>query len=53
MDNEHLQHLYNRRKPSIEERIGKYKNRMELARTSIGVIVLVIQLFILHKLLTQ
>lgn len=46
-------HLYNRKKLTFEERLGKYKNRMELIRTGIGVVVLVIQIIILHHLLTK
>ena len=46
-------HLYKRRKPTTEERLVKYKNRMELVRTGIGVVVLVIQIIILYHLLTN
>lgn len=36
----------------LENRLGKYKNRMELVRTVIGIIVLGIQIIILTHLLT-
>lgn len=37
----------------LENRLGKYKNRMELIRTVIGIIVLGIQIIILTHLLTS
>jgi hypothetical protein len=37
----------------IEERISKYKNRMELVRTVIGIVVLGIQIIILTHLLSK
>lgn len=37
----------------LENRLGKYKNRMELVRTVIGIIVLGIQIIILTHLLTS
>lgn len=40
-------------KLTIEDRIGRYKNRMELLRTIIGVIVVCIQFIILYNLLTK
>jgi hypothetical protein len=40
-------------KPTLEQRLGKYKNRMELIRTMIGIIVLVIQLLIVHNLFSK
>jgi hypothetical protein len=46
-------HLFARKKPTFEERLGKYKNRMELIRTCIGVVVLVVQFIILYHLLTN
>jgi len=44
-------HLYNRRKLSLEEKLDMYTNRMELVRTVIGIVVLGIQIVILHHLL--
>jgi hypothetical protein len=38
---------------SLETRLEKYKNRMELTRTVIGVIVLAIQIVIVYHLLTH
>ena len=38
---------------NFENKLGKYKNRMELIRTGIGVIVLIIQIIILTHLLTS
>jgi hypothetical protein len=46
-------HLYKRRKPTFEERLGKYKNRMELIRTLIGLVVLGIQIVILYHLISK
>lgn len=46
-----LKHMNNNE--SLENKLGRYKNRMELLRTIIGVIVLTIQLIILHNLLTK
>jgi hypothetical protein len=40
-------------KDSIEEKLAKYKHRMELIRTGIGIIVLVLQLVIVYNLLTK
>ena len=40
-------------KPSLEEKLVSYKNRMELLRTLIGFIVLGIQLFIVYHLYTS
>ena len=37
-------------KRSFENKLGKYKNRMELVRTLIGLVVLCIQFFILYHL---
>ena len=39
--------------PNIEYKLGKYKNRMELIRTSIGVVVLILQIVIVYNLLTK
>jgi hypothetical protein len=39
--------------PPLEKRLEKYKNRMELTRTVIGVIVLAIQIAIVYHLLTH
>jgi hypothetical protein len=39
--------------PNIEYKLGKYKNRMELIRTAIGVVVLVFQVIIVYNLLTK
>ena len=41
------------KRKSLEERLSGYKNRMELLRTVIGVIVLGIQLVIVYHLLTK
>jgi hypothetical protein len=40
-------------KTNLEDKLSKYKNRMELLRTSIGVVVLIIQIIILTHLLSQ
>jgi hypothetical protein len=40
-----------KKRKSFEERLVPYKNRMELVRTSIGVVVLIIQFIILYHLL--
>ena len=40
-------------KNNLEDKLSKYKFRMELLRTSIGVVVLIIQLIILNHLLSQ
>jgi hypothetical protein len=40
-------------KPPLEERLEKYKNRMELVRTVIGMIVLGIQFIIVYHLFTK
>lgn len=37
-------------KENIEQRLEKYKNRMELVRTIIGIIVLCIQILIVFNL---
>jgi hypothetical protein len=37
----------------LEEKLQKYKNRMELIRTLIGLIVLGIQILIVFNLLTK
>ena len=37
----------------FERKLEKYKHRMELVRTSIGFIVLIIQIIILHNLLIK
>lgn len=50
-ENDFPKHM--RRKPTLEEKLAKYKNRMELVRTSIGVVVLIIQFIILYHLLTN
>jgi hypothetical protein len=39
--------------PTLEERLSKYKHRMELLRTIIGTVVLGIQLIILYQLVTH
>jgi len=39
-------------KETFEQRLGKYKNRMELIRTLIGFVVLGIQIFIVYHLYT-
>lgn len=41
------------KKESFEQKLGRYKNRMELVRTLIGLIVLCIQFFILYHLYNQ
>jgi hypothetical protein len=52
-ENDFPPHLSARnRKPTFEEKLGKYKNRMELIRTGIGIVVLIIQFVILYQLLT-
>jgi hypothetical protein len=38
---------------NFERKLSKYKNRMELLRTGIGVVVLIIQIIILTHLLGQ
>jgi hypothetical protein len=38
---------------NFEQKLSKYKNRMELLRTGIGVVVLIIQIIILTHLLDQ
>jgi hypothetical protein len=38
---------------NFEQKLSKYKNRMELLRTGIGVVVLIIQIIILTHLLGQ
>ncbi len=38
---------------SLETRLEKYKNRMELTRTVIGVTVLALQIVIVYHLLTN
>lgn len=38
---------------TFEEKLGKYKNRMELLRTIIGVILLCIQIMIIFNLLKK
>lgn len=43
--------IFSYKKHSIEEKLGKYKNRMELVRTVIGITVLVIQIIILFRLI--
>jgi hypothetical protein len=40
-------------KDNLEDKLSKYKFRMELLRTGIGVVVLIIQLIILNHLLSQ
>lgn len=40
-------------KTNLEDKLSKYKNRMELLRTGIGLVVLIIQLIILNHLLSQ
>ncbi len=53
-ENDFPPHLFARnRKPTFEEKLGKYKNRMELVRTGIGIVVLIIQFVILYQLLTN
>jgi hypothetical protein len=42
-----------RRKPTLEQRLSRYKNRMEFIRTVIGVIVLAIQFVIVYNLITK
>jgi len=42
-----------KKQKSFEEKLGPYKNRMELIRTSIGMVVLIIQIIILNHLLGQ
>ena len=46
-----MKNIYKPKKLSLEERLYKYKNRMELIRTIIGVILLGIQIIILSHLL--
>ena len=41
---------YHPKKPKLEERLGNFRNRMELIRTIVGFTVLCIQLFILYQL---
>jgi hypothetical protein len=38
---------------NLEQKLSKYKNRMELLRTAIGVVVLGIQIIILIQLLNK
>lgn len=38
---------------NFEERLVSYKNRMELIRTSIGVVVLIIQFIILYHIIDK
>jgi hypothetical protein len=38
---------------NLEEKLGKYKNRMELIRTLIGFILLCLQLCIFYHLMTE
>ena len=45
--------LSRKRKQSLESKLSKYKNRMELLRTVIGVIVLGLQLVIVYNLLKK
>jgi hypothetical protein len=40
-------------KPGIEDKLSKYKNRMDLIRTLIGFAVLSMQLFIVYHLYTS
>jgi len=40
-------------KNDLEDKLSKYKFRMELLRKGIGVVVLIIQLIILNHLLSQ
>jgi hypothetical protein len=41
------------KKRTLEEKLGSYKNRMELIRTCIGVVVVIIQIIILTHLIGQ
>jgi len=41
------------RRTNLEQKLERYKNRMELVRTSIGVVVLLIQIIILYHLLSN
>ena len=50
---DHLENAYIRRKPSFEQKLNKYKNRMEFIRTVIGIIVLMIQFVIVYNLITK
>ena len=38
---------------NLEEKLGKYKNRMELVRTIIGLILLSLQICIFYHLMTE
>jgi len=38
---------------NLEQKLSKYKNRMELIRTIIGIIVLIIQIIIVVNLLNK
>jgi len=44
---------YHRNKKTLEQRLEKYRNRMELIRTIIGVVVLGIQIVILYHLINK
>ena len=50
IDSNDLMDYYPDPKKSFEEKLGNYKNRMELIRTLIGLLVLGIQFFILYHL---
>ena len=41
------------RRTNLEQKLERYKNRLELVRTTIGVVVLLIQIIILYHLLTN
>jgi hypothetical protein len=42
-----------KKRESFEERLTSYKNRMELVRASIGVVVLIIQFIILYHIIDK
>jgi hypothetical protein len=39
--------------PELEYKLSKYKHRMELIRTAIGIVVLIFQMVIVYNLLTK